>query len=114
MYNRHRLTKEERERRYNEALERAEMGFSKNDQIVYDAFTGAGYTNVQPRVTVLTFDAWRAKGRTVLRGQHGLKVAVYVTRKTGNLDEHGNPETVTLLGSARLFHISQTGEYRNA
>ena len=50
-----------------EALDRIQCGTSKNDMIVILAFESAGILadDIIPRVNVLTFHAWRAKGRRI-------------------------------------------------
>lgn len=58
---------------------------AKNDTACVEAFTKAGYADVQPRVNVLTYDKWVAQGRRVIKGQKGV-----------------------VVGPFRLFHVTQT------
>jgi antirestriction protein ArdC len=74
---------------------------------------------IRPRENVFTYHAWRALGRQVRRGEHGVKVVTFVTSKgkedkdgvaTNDLDGTDKPK----IGGARrpwmatVFHISQT------
>jgi hypothetical protein len=60
------------------------------------------------RVNVLTCHAWRALGRTVMKGKHGVKVITWVNAKGKESEEESDslrfPRTTT------VFHISQTAE----
>jgi len=94
-----------------EALDRATNGHSKNDEFVFAMLTLAGYSDVQPRVNCLTYNAWRAVGRSVKKGEKGLGVTVWIPCK----DKEAKPDPKT--GEARksmrpkttyIFHIDQT------
>lgn len=68
---------------------------------------GIAEDDIQPRINVFTFNAWKAKGRQVRKGEHGVRVVTWVpmTRKddAGNAVPIGRkPKTTT------VFHISQT------
>ena len=56
-----------------QALERIQEGASNNDKAVLAAFSARGIAlaDIEPRVNVLTFRAWKAKGRSVCKGEHG-------------------------------------------
>ena len=56
-----------------------------NDAECIKVFTAAGFTDIQPRVNVLTYDKWLATGRMVNKGEKSHQV-----------------------GPFRLFHVSQT------
>lgn len=63
--------------------------------------------DIKPRENVFTFNAWRAKGRYVSKGQHGVPICTFVPRrvtdkKTGEVKEIRMPRQTT------VFHISQT------
>lgn len=62
-----------------------EASRQKNNELVIETFTKAGYADVQPRVNVLTYDKWLEQGRRVRRG-----------------------EKHTRVGNFALFHILQT------
>lgn len=95
-----------------EALLRARSGQSvMNLTDIFDGFSAMGIaeTDIIPRVNVLTFAAWRAAGRCVRRGEHGVKVLTWIPipdktdEKTGKVTRGGcRPR------SATVFHISQT------
>ena len=57
----------------------------RNNDLVTEAFTKAGYSDVQPRVNVLTYDKWVEAGRRVRKGEKSVRV-----------------------GNFALFHITQT------
>lgn len=62
-----------------------EASRQKNNALVVEAFTKAGYADVQPRVNVLTYDKWLEKGRRVRKGEKSIRV-----------------------GNFALFHLDQT------
>ena len=57
----------------------------KNNELTVEAFTKAGYTDVQPRVNVLTYGKWEEQGRRVRKGEKSVRV-----------------------GNFALFHLTQT------
>ena len=70
---------------------------------------GISESEIEPRVNVLTFQAWRALGRTVKRGEHGVKVHTWVPIAEQRDDDDSvikpagrMPKTTT------VFHITQT------
>jgi hypothetical protein len=96
-----------------EALDRAKSGLSPaNYPKIYGGFMEKGIpeSDIKPRENVFTYDAWRALGRQVRRGEHGVKVLTFVDcqkrdEQTGELKEHyRRPFSTT------VFHISQTDE----
>ena len=63
--------------------------------------------DIRPRENVFTFNAWRAAGRCVRKGQHGVPICTFVPRKvtdkaTGEVKEIRMPRQTT------VFHITQT------
>jgi hypothetical protein len=100
--------KDEDIQKFNDALRRAlNQKPGANDLAAIIAFEGAGLKNVQPRVNVLTFNAWKACGRSVLAGQHSVRVGV-ITNKAYTDKETGETMFRRVPGTAYLFHISQT------
>lgn len=84
-----------------------------NYPAIFEGFIAKGIpeSEITPRVNVFAFNAWRALGRTVRKGEHGVKVCTFVpvTKKTrdpatGEESEQAfrRPWTTT------VFHISQT------
>ena len=67
-----------------EALSRAKGGQSMtNYPAIYTGFMAKGIpeAEIKPRENVLTFQAWKAVGRCVRKGEHGVKVVTYVPMK---------------------------------
>jgi antirestriction protein ArdC len=99
-----------------EALSRAVGNQSlTNWPAIYHGFTAKGIleADIRPRENVFTYHAWRALGRQVRRGEHGVKVTTFVPvqRKTGELDpDTGKEKTVAdrRPWTAVVFHVSQT------
>jgi hypothetical protein len=88
-----------------DALMRARSGNSAlNYQAIITGFMAKGIPSsaIIPRENVLTYGAWQAIGRQVLKGQKGVKVVSWIktTDKTG-------AETMRPT-SATVFHVSQT------
>ena len=87
-----------------EALSRAVNNLSMlNYPAIYEGFEAKGISDIQPRVNVFTYHAWRAKGRQVRKGEHGVKVVTWITstdKDTGKEKKYPKGTTV--------FHISQT------
>ncbi len=93
-----------------EALSRATNNLSMlNYPAIYEGFEAKGISDIQPRVNVFTYNAWKAKGRQVRKGAHGVKVVTWITCKSKKIDrDTGEPETYKRAKSATVFHISQT------
>jgi hypothetical protein len=93
-----------------EALSKATQGQSmSNYPAIFQGFAAKGIpeTEIKPRENLFTFNAWRALGRTVRRGEHGVKVCTIVTRSKEN-KETGKEETVSMPWTTTVFHVSQT------
>jgi hypothetical protein len=99
-----------------EALARAQGGLSlANYPAIIAGFTARGIpeTEIQPRENVFTFAAWRAKGRTVKKGEHGIRIATAIPIPGKETTDPQTGETITGPGRSRpwtatVFHISQT------
>ncbi|MHA7814030.1 MAG: hypothetical protein ACX94C_11645 [Phycisphaerales bacterium] len=92
-----------------EAYERAQNGGSEfNDSLVVAGFKARGLreSEIKPRENVLSFHAWKHLGRSVMKGERGVKVPVIRGIEVENA--HGETENKTVRGSAAVFHISQT------
>lgn len=92
-----------------EALARIQSRVSQNDFAIIHQFYACGVNpeEIIPRVTVLTFKAWKAMGRRVALGASSQRVTVWrpikkTDKKTGKEKDGMIPTT------ACLFHISQT------
>lgn len=97
------------------SLTKAATGTSTmNYQAIFEGFIAKGIEaqDIHPRENVFTFNAWKALGRSVKRGEHGVKVCTYVTTKPNQPESLGEfverkaahkfPRTTT------VFHITQT------
>jgi antirestriction protein ArdC len=97
-----------------EALANARAGQSvMNYAAIYEGFTAKGIAgdDIKPRENVFTFHAWKALGRSVKRGEHGIKVVTFIDCSATERDpttgeeksvSYRRPHTTT------VFHISQT------
>ena len=104
-----------------EALARAAAGQSlTNWPAIFAGFIAKGIpeTDIKPRENVFTYHAWRALGRQVRRGEHGVKVTTWVTPKdkADHPDTPADQPTTARRGKmpwcATVFHISQTDPIR--
>lgn len=96
-----------------EALERATTGQSvSNYPAIVAGFMARGLaeSEIRPRENVFTFEAWKALGRHVRRGEHGVHVqtwvpiAAKVDEQTGEEIRHAGRRPKTAV----VFHVSQT------
>src|SRR5437868_13233835 len=74
-------TTERREQIQQEALSRAAAGQAlTNWPAIIHGFAAKGIpeSDIRPRENVFTYQAWRALGRQVRRGEHGVKVVTFV------------------------------------
>lgn len=95
-----------------EALQRAISGQSlANYPAIFEGFTAKGIPadQIKPRENVFSFQAWKALGRYVRKGEHGVKVSTRrdVTKKD---KETGEEQRFSIAWSSTVFHISQTEE----
>lgn len=109
---RRRISQAEREEMQREALGRATSGFSVfNEALVVAAFSARGIPEgeILPRVNVFTFHAWKAKGRFVRKGEHGVKVVTWAPVTAERDQTTGEAKTVRKIPrNATVFHITQT------
>ena len=97
-----------------EALSRARGNMAlTNYPAIFQGFMDKGISedDIIPRENVLTYHAWKALGRQVLKGEKGVKVLTWIdcTKDVEN-KETGKTETVHFKRpkGATVFHISQT------
>jgi N-terminal domain of anti-restriction factor ArdC len=118
------MTTATREQIQKESLTRAVAGQSlTNWPAIIHGFTAKGIPeeDIRPRENVFTYHAWRALGRQVRRGEHGVKVTTFVAVKdakdkadydgTTNNDIDGTNKAkrgYSRPWSATVFHVSQT------
>lgn len=65
---------------------------------------------IKPRENVFTYNAWKALGRQVRKGEHGVKVGTYVPMERTQERADGTTETVHFKRPrlTTVFHVSQT------
>src|SRR5713101_3825422 len=93
-----------------DALTRAACGQTmSNYPAIFQGFIAKGISEseIRPRENVFTFDAWKALGRYVRKGEHGVKVVTFIecskeNKETGAKESFRRPWTTT------VFHVSQT------
>lgn len=102
-----------------EALARATGGLSMtNWPAIFAGFLEKGIpeADIRPRENVLTFNAWKALGRHVRKGEHGVRVVTYVqiqerAEAKEPQAEGAEPKARKVARrprSAVVFHVSQT------
>jgi hypothetical protein len=105
-----------------EALSRAASGQSlANWPVILAGFMAKGIPedDIRPRENVFTYHAWRALGRQVRRGEHGVKVSTFVSVKGKDEGTREDCDGVIDEAQARrggfrrpwtatVFHLSQT------
>jgi hypothetical protein len=114
-------TRPNRQQMAEEALTRAATGQSlSNWPAIIHGFIAKGIpeSDIRPRENVFTFHAWRALGRQVRRGEHGVKVVTYVSCDRaepqgedcdGVIDEPRKAKrSFRRPWTATVFHVSQT------
>jgi hypothetical protein len=96
-----------------EALARAQTSASlANYPAIFAGFIAKGIpeAQIEPRVNVLTYNAWQAKDRQVRRGEKGVKVVTFVpvwaSLREGEREE--DRRVLSLPRTTTVFHISQT------
>ena len=76
---------------------------------------GLAADEIEPRVNVFTYNAWKHLGRQVRRGEHGIRVVTFIPIDE-KLDSAG--KVIRKGGSrprsATVFHVSQTDEIGGA
>jgi hypothetical protein len=93
-----------------QSLSRAVLGQSfSNFPAIFQGFSAKGIpeSEIKPRENVFTFDAWKALGRYVRKGEHGVKVVTFIECSKENRDT-GERETFRRPWTTTVFHVSQT------
>jgi len=67
---------------------------------------GLAADDIRPRENVFTFNAWKALGRHVKKGEHGVRVLTYINGK--KKDTEGKEKGFSFPRSSTVFHVSQT------
>jgi N-terminal domain of anti-restriction factor ArdC len=100
-------------RNNSEALARATTGLSmSNYPTIYGGFMEKGIpeSEIKPRENVFTYNAWRALGRQVRRGEHGVKVLTFIDCQKRDEETGQLKERFRRPFSTTVFHVSQTDE----
>jgi hypothetical protein len=95
-----------------ESLKRAVSGQSfTNFPAIFSGFAAKGIpeSEIKPRENVFTFQAWKALGRIVRRGEHGVRITTFIESKSKEIDKDtGEPKLTRRPWTTTVFHISQT------
>ena len=95
-----------------EALMRAVAGQTmSNYPAIFQGFLAKGIPEceIRPRENVFTFEAWKALGRYVRKGEHGVKVVTFIETKSKEVDQDtSEPKIIRRPWTTTVFHISQT------
>jgi hypothetical protein len=95
-----------------ESLKRAVSGQSfTNFPAIFSGFAAKGIpeSEIKPRENVFTFQAWKALGRIVRRGEHGVRITTFIESKSKQVDpDTGEPKLTRRPWTTTVFHISQT------
>jgi len=95
-----------------EALTRAVSGQTmSNYPAIFQGFIAKGIpeSEIHPRENVFTSEAWKALGRYVRKGEHGVKVVTFIETKGKEVDQDtGEPKFIRRPWSTTVFHVSQT------
>ena len=89
-----------------ESLQRAKNGDSLlNYPSIIQGFIAKGISpsEIIPRENVFTYNAWKALGRQVNKGEHGVKVVTWIDATD---KDTGLP--TKLCRKSTVFHVSQT------
>ena len=106
--------KKDREQIQQEALSRAASGIVlSNYPAIFEGFIAKGIaeSEIKPRENVFTFNAWKALGRYVRKGEHGVKVCTYAPVERKEIDPATGAERIVegkRPWMATVFHVSQT------
>ena len=96
-----------------EALGRATTNAAlTNYPAIFQGFLekGIAEADIRPRVNVFTFNAWKALGRSVRKGEHGVKVFTFIstTRTVEGADGEQKQVGGRVARTTTVFHVSQT------
>ncbi|MBY0384135.1 hypothetical protein K2X05_03165 [bacterium] len=84
-----------------------------NFEAIIEGFTAKGISanDITPRENVFTFNAWKALGRVVSKGQSGVKILTFIPVEIKDA-ETGEITKAMKQRSTTVFHISQTEELK--
>jgi antirestriction protein ArdC len=82
-----------------------------NYPAIFAGFTAKGIAEdaIKPRENVFTYHAWKALGRQVRKGEHGIRIITWITCKKREADqEPGEPNAYRRPKQTTVFHETQT------
>jgi N-terminal domain of anti-restriction factor ArdC len=95
-----------------DSLRRAISGQSfSNFPAIFQGFLAKGISEseIKPRENVFTFEAWKALGRYVRKGEHGVRITTFIESKSKEIDrDTGEQKLIRRPWTTTVFHISQT------
>ena len=95
-----------------EALTRATSGQSfANYGSIFEGFMARGIPeqDIKPRENVFTYNAWKALGRQVRKGEHGVKCLTFIQCQAKETDARtGEKKSFRRPWTTTVFHVSQT------
>lgn len=95
-----------------ESFNRAVIGQSvMNYPAIFEGFEAKGIppADIKPRENVFTFWAWKAVGRRVKKGEHGVKATTFVAVSGKQDASTGESKSgYRMARTVTVFHISQT------
>lgn len=94
-----------------EALLRARQGVTaSNYPAIFAGFMSMGIAedDIRPRENVFTYAAWRALGRHVRKGEHGIHVTIWLPVIKEDPETHKKQVIGNRPWTATVFHVSQT------
>ena len=97
----------------NEALSRAVSGQStRNYMLIITTLEKKGIApeDIKLRENIFTYNAWKALGRQVRKGEHGVKITTFIQgkKKPKTADPNEKPEYFNKPWTTSVFHITQT------
>jgi N-terminal domain of anti-restriction factor ArdC len=99
-----------------DSLKRAVHGQSlTNLPANFQGFAAKGIpeSEIKPRENVFTFEAWKALGRYVRKGEHGVKVVTFIESRSKEIDQDtGERKIIRRPWTTTVFHISQTEPFQ--
>ncbi len=97
-----------------DALQRAVSSQSvSNYPTIFDGFLARGIPedDILPRENIFTYSAWKALGRQVCKGEHGVRICTFLQVKSEKTDPDTGKVEVKFSSRPKMttvFHLSQT------
>lgn len=81
-----------------------------NFPAIFEGFAAKGIpqSEIKPRENVFTFQARKALGRVVRRGEYGVRITTFIESKSKEMDKDTDePKLIRRPWTTTVFHISQ-------